>query len=30
MRRLFGQKKEQKPPPTLDDAVDKLNTRGDT
>lgn len=30
MKRIFGAKKEVKPPPTMDEAVDKLNTRGDT
>lgn len=29
MRRIFGTKKEKPPPPTMDQAVDRLNTRGD-
>ena len=29
MRRIFGTKKATEPPPTMDQAVDKLNTRGD-
>ena len=30
MRRIFGSKKPAAPAPTMDEAVDKLNTRGDT
>jgi hypothetical protein len=30
MKRLFGAKKVAVPAPTMDQAVDKLNTRGDT
>lgn len=30
MKRIFGAKKETKPAPTMDEAVDKLNTRGDS
>eukprot|EP00887_Chlorella_sp_A99_P000655 scaffold5.g655.t1 len=30
MKRIFGQKKEKAPPPTLEQATDKLNVRGDT
>lgn len=30
MRRIFGTKKPTEPPPTMDQAVDKLNTRGDS
>ncbi|PSC76394.1 charged multivesicular body 5-like isoform B [Micractinium conductrix] len=30
MKRIFGAKKEAKPAPTMDEAVDKLNTRGDS
>jgi hypothetical protein len=29
MKRLFGGKKPTIPAPTMDEAVDKLNTRGD-
>jgi hypothetical protein len=29
MRRIFGSRKEKPPAPTLDQATDKLNTRGD-
>lgn len=29
MRRIFGAKKEKPPPPTLEQATDKLGTRGD-
>ena len=29
MKRIFGQKKDKPPAPTLDQATDKLNTRGD-
>lgn len=30
MKRIFGTRKAKEPPPTLDQATDKLNTRGDT
>ena len=30
MRRIFGQRKDAPPPPTLDQATEKLTSRGDT
>ncbi|KAH0462875.1 hypothetical protein IEQ34_007457 [Dendrobium chrysotoxum] len=30
MRRVFGAKKKQEPPPTIQDATDRINKRGDT
>ena len=30
MKRIFGTKKEKPPPPTLEEATGRLNTRGDT